>query len=256
MIFSLRNDQCVSFFTILSEFYLVLGGRYNITYTVQDEQGRLAMSFYDNLYVAGGSGKEMEKQKVEYIPTDQLTIIPNGTNYQPDDTCELLVLAPFSPASGLLMLDCEGQVSQPIQFQIESGKDSATVEFKISKDWVPGFTAHVELTGSIPRATEVVDAPNRPAIAVGSVSLDVSKDIYKLNILVDTKDKKKIYTPSSIIHIDVDVTQYTDKASVDKAEVCLIVVDEAILSLTDYKLASPLDVFYPNRSSKYYTISW
>ncbi len=239
----------VLLFTLLSKFYLILGGIYNISYTVRDEQGRLAMSFYDNLYIAGGSGQEMEKQKVEYIPTDTLTIIPNAKNYQPDDTCELLILTPFSPASGLVMFDCEGQISQPIQFQVEPEKDSTTVEFQISKDWIPGFTVHVQLIGSIPRETEVVDSPNRPAIAVGSVSLEVSRDTYKLDILVNTKETNKTYTPSSIIQIDVDVTQYTDKTSVDKTEVCLIVVDEAILSLTDHKLTSPLDVFYPNRSA-------
>ena len=237
------------FFTILSKFCLILGGIYNISYTIKDEEGRLAMSFYDNFYIAGGSEQEMEKQKVEYIPTDVLKIIPNVINYQPDDTCELLILVPFSPANGLIIFDCEGQISQPIQFQIEPEKDSTTVEFKISKDWIPGFTVHVELTGSIPRETEVIDSSNRPAIAVGSVSLEVSRDIYKLDILVNTKETSKTYTPSSIIKINVDVTQYTDKAPVEKAEVCLIVVDEAILSLTDHKLTSPLDIFYPNRSA-------
>ncbi|CAF3912925.1 unnamed protein product [Adineta steineri] len=229
------------------EFTPKLGGRYNISFTVKNEQGLSAMSFYDNIYVAGGSGKEMERQKVEYIPTDTLTILPNATNYQPDDTCELLVLAPFSPAHGLVLFDCEGQVSQPIQFQVEAGKDSATVEFKISKEWIPGFTAHIELTGSMPRDAEVANAPNRPAIAVGSVTLEVSRDVYKLNISINTKDAQKIYTPSSTVHIDVDVTQFIDKVPVNQAEVCLIVVDEAILSLTDYKLTSPLDIFYPNR---------
>ncbi|CAF4519408.1 unnamed protein product, partial [Rotaria magnacalcarata] len=57
-----------------------------------------------------------------------------------------------------------------------------------------------------------------------------------------------MYTPSSIIHIDVNVTQYLDNASVNNTEVCLIVVDEAILSLTGHKLESPLSEFYPNRS--------
>ncbi|CAF1370238.1 unnamed protein product [Adineta steineri] len=229
------------------DFIPKLGGQYYIAYTVKDEQGRLAMSFYDNLHIAGGSGKEIEKQKVEYVPTDTLTIIPNATNYQPDDTCELLILAPFSPANGLVIFDCEGQISQPIQFHIEPEKDSATVEFKISKDWIPGFTVRVELAGSIPRETEIVNSSNRPAIAIGKVSLKVSRDLYKLNILVNTNGTNKIYTPSSIIHIEVNVTQFTDKVPVDKAEVCLIVVDEAILSLTDYKLTSPLDIFYPNR---------
>ncbi|CAF4114154.1 unnamed protein product, partial [Adineta steineri] len=229
------------------DFIPKLGGRYNISYTITDEQGRLAMSFYDNLYIAGGSGKEMEKQKVEYVPTDTLTIIPNATNYQPDDTCELLILAPFSPANGLVIFDCEGEISQPIQFQIKPEKDSTTVEFKISKDWIPGFTVRVELTGSIPRETETVNYSNRPAIATGTVSLEVSRDLYKLNVLVNTNETNKTYIPSSIIHIDVNVTQHIDKVPVDKAEVCLIVVDEAILSLTDHKLTNPLEIFYPNR---------
>lgn len=205
------------------------------------------MSFYDNLYVAGGVGKEMEKQKVEFIPTDALTIIPNATNYQANDTCELLVLAPFSPAHGLVMFDCEGQISQPVQFQIEAGKDSATVTFKISKDWVPGFTAHVELTGSLSREADTADSLPRPAIAVGSVALEVSRDIYKLNVAVNTKEANKTYTPSSMMSIDVDVAQFTDQTPVDNVEVCLVVVDEAILSLTGHTLTNPLDIFYPAR---------
>ncbi|CAF4253465.1 unnamed protein product, partial [Rotaria magnacalcarata] len=226
-----------------------LDGRYNITHSVKDEQGRLAMSYYENFYVSGGYKKEIQHDNENsFIPTDSITIIPNAKKYQPDDLCELLILAPFSPANGLLIIDCDGQVSEPIRFQIESGKNSTTIEFKISKDWIPNVTVHAELTGSIPREIEVIDSPHRPATAIGSVSLKVSTDIYKLNVLINTKETNKMYTPSSIIHIDVNVAQYLDNASVDKAEVCLIVVDEAILSLTGHKLESPLNKFYHNRS--------
>jgi uncharacterized protein YfaS (alpha-2-macroglobulin family) len=230
-------------------FTPTLGGKYNISFTVKDEQGQLAMSFYDNLYVMGGDTNPFERQKVEFVPTDTLTVIPNAANYQADDTCELLISAPFSPANGLIVLDCEGQVSEPIRFQVESGKDSTTVQFKISKDWVPQFTAHVELTGASPRETELSGSPNRPAIAVGSVAIDVSRDIYKLNVSVNTKETNKTFTPSSTIQIDVDVAQRIDKSPVDKVEVCLVVVDEAILSLTSHQLTNPLDVFYPNRAA-------
>ncbi|CAF3181371.1 unnamed protein product [Rotaria sp. Silwood2] len=229
------------------EFTPKLGGEYNISFTVKDEQGRSAMSFYDGLYVCGGFGKEMEQQKVDYVPIEEVKIVPNAMNYQPNDTCELLVLAPFSPANGLLVFDCDGQVSQPIPFQIESEQSSTTVEFKISKDWIPNFTVHVELVGIAPRQTEVTNSQNRPAIATGSQLIEISRDIYKLDVLVNTKETNNVFTPSSIIHIDVNVTQYIGKAPLDKIEVCLLVVDEAILSLTDHKLANPLDLFYPNR---------
>ncbi|CAF2888260.1 unnamed protein product [Rotaria sp. Silwood2] len=231
------------------DFTPKLGGRYNISYSVNDEQERLAMSYYKKFYVYGGYEKEKEEVELNCrIPIDSVKIIPNAKSYQPDDLCELLILAPFSPANGLLILGCDGQVSQPIRFQIESGKDSTTVEFKISKDWIPNFTASAELTGSIPRVMELTHSPSRPAIATGSVTVEVSRDIYKLNVLITRKEPNKIYTPSSIMHIDVDVKQYVDNAPVKKAEVCLIVVDEAILSLTDHKLDSLLDIFYPRRS--------
>ena len=209
------------------------------------------MSYYENYYVYGGNRKETENKAFDrYIPSDSITIIPNTTNYQPDDLCELLIVAPFSPAHGLLLFDCDGQVSQPIRFQIESGTDSTTVKFKISKDWIPNVTVHAELTGSIQREMKVIDSTHRPATATGSLSLEISRDIYKLNVLINTKEPNATFTPSSIIHIDIGVKQYVDSAPVKKAEVCFIVVDEAILSLCGHKLNSPLDIFYPSRSDK------
>ncbi|CAF3915943.1 unnamed protein product [Rotaria sp. Silwood1] len=193
---------------VILDYIPKLGGRYNISYSVKDEQGRLAMSSYKNYYVYGGKEKEKdndndnEKETDEhevnsYVPMDSLGIIPNAKSYGPEDMCELLIIAPFSPANGLILLDCDGQVSQPIGFQIESGKDSATVEFKISKDWIPNFTVHAELIGSTPREMKVTDSPYRPAIASHSMSLEVSRDFYKLNVSVDTYESNKIYTPSS-----------------------------------------------------------
>ncbi|CAM2724480.1 unnamed protein product [Rotaria socialis] len=242
---------------VILDYIPKLGGRYNLSYSIKDEQGRLAMSSHENYYVCGGEEKEKEKEQEidehehevnSYVPMDSLTIVPNAKSYRPGDLCELLILAPFSPANGLILLDCDGQVSQPIGFQIETGKDSATVEFKISKDWIPNFAVHAELIGSTPREMKVTDSPYRPAIASHSVSLEVSRDLYKLNVLVDTYEPNKIYTPSSTIHIDIDVRQYVDNAPAKKAEVCLIVVDEAVLSLTDHKLQSLLEIFYPDRS--------
>ena len=232
------------------EFTPKLGGKYNISFTIKDDEGRLAASYYDNLYVMGGDGQEIKRQKVEYVPTDVLTIIPNGTNYQAGDDCELLISVPFSPANGLIVFDCEGQVSQPISFQVESGKESTTVQFKISQDWIPGFTAHVELTGASPREAEVLGSADRPAIATGSVTIEVSRDVYKLDVSVKTKETNKTFTPSSTMQLDVNVSQFIGKSPVDKVEVFLVVVDEAILALTGHQLTSPLDAFYPNRAAQ------
>jgi len=232
------------------EFTPLFGGKYNVSFMVKDEEGRLAASYYDNLYIMGGSDNELKQQKIEFIPTDSLTIIPNQTKYQADDTCELLISAPFSPAHGLIIFDCGGQVAQPLQFQIEAEQESTTVQFKISQDWIPGFTAHVELTGASPRETEINGSTNRPAIAVGSVKIEVSRDVYKLNVVVNTKETNKIFTPSSTMQLDVDVTRFIDRSYVDNVEVCLVVVDEAILSLAGHQLTSPLGVFYYDRAEQ------
>ena len=229
------------------EFTPKLGGSYKISFTVKDDEERLATSFYEDFYVTGGTRIYSERKKLEFVPSDKLTVIPNATDYQVGDTCELLISVPFSPANGLIVFDCEGQVGEPIQFEVTDEKDSTTVAFQISKDWVPEFTAHVELIGTCSREIELQDSPTRPAFAVGSVAIQVSRDIYKLNVQVNTNET---FTPSSTVQIDVDVTQYIDKSYVDKVEVCLVVVDEAILSLTKYQLQNSLDIFYPKRKAQ------
>lgn len=189
-----------------------------------------------------------EEETFKYIPVDSMEIIPNATKYQPDDICELIILAPFSPANGLLVLDCDGQVSQPIRFQIEPERDSTVVEFKILKDWIPNCTVHVELMGTVAREMELTGSSHRPAMAACSIILEVSSDINKLDVSMNIKETSIMYTPSSTIHIDIDVKQLIDSMPARQVEVCLFTVDEAILSLTDYKLQSLLNIFYSDRS--------
>lgn len=207
------------------------------------------MSSYDNLFVSGGYRDPMEQQKIEFVPMDTLTLIPNVRNYQPDDTCEVLILSPFSPANGLLVLDCDGQVGQHIPFEIETGKESTTVQFKISKDWIPKLTINAKVTGSTSRSTNN-NSSLRPAFAIGTVVVEVSRDIYKLDVVIATKGDLKNFTPSTVVHVDVDVKQHSYGRPAENTEVCLVIVDEAILSLTGHDLHSPLQIFYPERSAR------
>jgi uncharacterized protein YfaS (alpha-2-macroglobulin family) len=80
------------------------GGAYRVTATVKDDRDRSNQTRL-RLWVAGGTmppSREVEQEKV--------TLIPDRKEYGPGDTAELLVLAPFAPAEGVLSLRRSGIV--------------------------------------------------------------------------------------------------------------------------------------------------
>jgi uncharacterized protein YfaS (alpha-2-macroglobulin family) len=48
------------------------------------------------------------------------------------------------------------------------------------------------------------------------------------------------------VHTTVHVTR--EGKDMPNVEVCLVVVDDSVLSLTGYKVSSPLELFYPKRN--------
>ncbi|MGI8669867.1 MAG: Ig-like domain-containing protein, partial [Aridibacter sp.] len=83
---------------VLCRFTAKEGGRYIITALVMDDRERFNESEM-TVWVAGG--KTPPKRNVEQ---EKVELIPSREKYKPGDTAEILVLAPFSPAEGVLTL--------------------------------------------------------------------------------------------------------------------------------------------------------
>ncbi len=86
--------------------------------------------------------------------------------------------------------------------------------------------------------------PKRPAFAKGELNLSIPPLSRKLTVAATPRDKA--LEPSGETSVDVEVRDAVGQP-VAASEVAVVVVDESVLALTNYKLVDPLSVFYAQR---------
>lgn len=218
------------------EFPTEVGGQYRVTATVEDDTGHTNRTELTQ-WVSGGEGRPTRG-----VEQEQVTIVPDAETYQPGDTAELLVQAPFSPAHGLVTV-VRGEIVSTEHFTAEDG--SAVVEIPIVGEWIPNVTVQVDMVGSDVRTaddgTPLPDLPERTAYATGRISLSIPPLTRALDVTATPADTA--LEPGEDTTVTVTVADASG-APVAGADVAVVVVDEAVLSLTGYELADPLDVFY------------
>jgi len=218
-----------------------IGGRYEITASITDEMGRANQSQFTR-WVTGAQqppSREVEKEEA--------TLIPDKETYQPGDVAEILVQSPFSPAEGLLTVSRSG-ILYTERFLIEDG--TTVLKIPIKEAHIPNLNIQVDLVGSAPRSNDqgevIEDAPNRPAYASNTLTLSIPPLGRTLTAKVTPRDTE--LEPGGETTIDV-VLKDADGKPVSNAALAVVVVDEAILALTNYQLADPISTFYTTRSS-------
>lgn len=222
-------------------FSTEVGGTYEITAVLTDAQGNQNQSQLTR-WVSGG------KQPVQRnVTQESVTLIPDQEEYQPGDMAQILVQSPFGPAEGLLTLNHGGILSTE-HFTLVDG--STTLQIPISEAHIPNLTVQVDLVGSAPRTDDageaLLDVPSRPAFATGSLNLSVPPYSRELSIAITPQSDS--LEPGAETAVSLTVTDANGQP-VPNAEVALVVVDEAILALTNYQLVNPLDIFYTNQWS-------
>jgi uncharacterized protein YfaS (alpha-2-macroglobulin family) len=222
-------------------FETPLGGSYQITAIVTDELGRKNQSRFTR-WVSGG--QQPPARKVEQ---EQVTLIPDKETYQPGDMAKILIQSPFSPAEGMLTVSRSG-ILYTTRFQIEDG--STTINIPIEEEHIPNLIIQVDLVGSALRTSdngETLDGvPPRPAFASGQLNLKIPPLQRTLSLKV-TPDQSAL-EPGSATALNV-IVKDSHGLPMPDAELAVVVVDEAILALTNYQLSDPLSVFYAERSS-------
>jgi len=217
------------------------GGTWKVTATIVDSKGRPNQTTY-TFWVSGGDvvpSREVAQERVQ--------LIPNAKEYKPGDTAELLVQAPFFPAEALVTWRRSGIVKTE---RITMTSSTATVKVPIADTMVPNMYVQVDLVGMAPRTNDKGDPdpslPKRPAYASGTIDLPVPPKQRTLKVSV-TPSVKKI-APGESLKLALDVRDANGRP-VPNAEAAVLVVDEAILSLTGYQFPNPIDSFYPNRDT-------
>ncbi len=115
----------------------------------------------------------------------------------------------------------------------------------IEDDQIPNLGVRVELTGTAPRLDDdgepIADIPPRPAYASGSLNLRIPPLSRTLEVVATPQSDA--LEPGADTSVDVTVLD-PDGTPVEGAELMLVVVDEAVLALSGYELADPIDSFY------------
>lgn len=222
-------------------FTTEVGGEYRITATVTDSQGRQNLSEFTR-WVSGGQIPPSRN-----IEQEQITLIPDKENYQPGDTAEILVQAPWTPAEGLVTLSRNGIVSTE-RFHMD--EPTYVVRVPIEEAYLPNINVAVDLTGAAPRTDDegepLADVAPRPAYASGTLNLNIPPLTRALTMTIAPAETE--LEPGGETSIAIDLKDAQGEPVAD-AELAVVVVDEAILALTNYTLADPLAVFYQTRSS-------
>lgn len=218
------------------------GGQYRVTATIQDDRERKNESEL-TLWVAGG--KTVPKRDVEQ---EDAQLIPDRKDYGAGDTAEVLVQAPFFPAEGVLTLRRSGIVSAE-RFKMDG--PSQTLRIPIKEGYTPNLHVQVDLVGAAVRTDDqgkpLEKLPKRPAFAKGELNLHVPPVARKL--AVEAKPRDKALEPGGETTVDVEVRDAAGKP-VAGSELAVVVVDEAVLALTNYRIGDPIETFYSQRGAE------
>lgn len=223
------------------EFQTPQGGRYSITATVKDGEGRTNLTRFDR-WVSGGRGRPNRN-----VEQESLTLVPDKENYAPGDVAEIMVEAPFSPASALLTVGRSGLLyTETVVFD----GPTAIVRVPIEDAHTPNLTVQVDAVGAAPRLDDfgapLEDAPARPAYASGVLNLPVPPLHRALTVALEPAETE--LEPGATTTIELMATDAAGEPVAD-AELAVVVVDEAVLALTNYQLQDPLLTFYTERGS-------
>ena len=231
---SAREPQSCSFET-------PAGGSYRVTARVSDDQGRVNQT----RFIRCVSGAQHPPSRT--VEQEEVTLVPDRESYEPGDTAQILVQSPFSPAEGLLTVSRNGFL-YTTRFQVENG--STTLSIPIKEEFIPNLNIQVDLLGAADRTDDagnvLKNAAQRSAYATASLSLKIPPVQRELTVNV-TPEVTRL-EPGGKTNLNI-VVRDAGGEPVPDAELAVVVVDDAILALTDYTLEDPLGVFYGSRES-------
>ncbi|MDF2692825.1 MAG: hypothetical protein K0S65_1208, partial [Labilithrix sp.] len=217
------------------------GGTWRVWSIVTDEHGRKNQTM-TSLWVIGN-----EQPKDRGLKGATANVVLDKKEYQPGELAEVLVVAPFAPAEGLLTVRRQGIVHVE-RFSMKAA--SQAIKLQLDDTLVPNAEVRVDLVGQDVREDDSGRPddrlPKRPAFATGSSMAKILPT--KRTLDVKAEAKKPTLEPGGTTQIDVEVKDHGGRGVPD-AEVALVVVDEAVLALSGYKTPDPVDAFYSPRSS-------
>ncbi|MCL4819425.1 MAG: Ig-like domain-containing protein [Vicinamibacteria bacterium] len=207
----------------------VKAGAWRITARTTDDRGRGNVTRVET-WVAGAG--------LEAGPLDaqEAKLVADRKEYAPGDTAELLVLAPFWPAHGLLRLEREG-LAETLPFQVDG--PTAVVRVPLAAAYMPAVEAAVTLVG---RGRDE-DGREGPVRATGETTLAVPTTPRRLSVTARPADAETSPGAETAIALELKDGEGRPVAG----EVTVAVVDDAVFTLGGGQQPDPLGAFHARR---------
>ncbi len=120
-----------------------VGGEYLVRATVTDAQGRPNLT---ELRVRASGAEATTPDRG--VALEEVTLVPDRAEVAPGGRLKLFVLAPFSPAEGVLTVR-SGELVHSERITLDG--PSRTVELAVPEAWIPDVTIAVDLVGAAAR---------------------------------------------------------------------------------------------------------
>ncbi len=216
-------------------------GRYTLEASSTDERGRVGRTRVV-VWVYGAGIRPW------FSETPSVEISADKESYAVGETAKLLVRAPIANGRGLLSIERRGIVESRV---IDLDGSIQMMEVPITSGYVPNVTVRLSLArgrlsdqdvasllqglGGEARRAAAEDI-GRPMHVAGSIDLQVKRDSKRFAVSV-TPDQAT-HQPGEEMGVTVQVNEPNGQAA--DADVTLMAVDEAVLSLLGYTTPDPL----------------
>ncbi len=217
------------------------GGAYYVKFTAKDLFGRTVQGGID-VYVYGESNAYAKQREDDILP-----LTANKQEYKVGQKARIRVQSPFATTRALVSVEREG-ILDAWTVTLKGGE--GYVEVPIKENYLPNvYVSVLAIEGRTDKpATHEADL-GKPQGKIGYVNLNVIAD--KKRLTTTLKTDGKIYRPGQ--RAIVNLTTKANGKPV-AAEVAVMVVDEGVLALTNYKTPDPFDFFYGSKPLSVFTV--
>lgn len=210
-------------------------GDYVVRATTFDLKGRPSRSA-ESLWVSGqlSPGSQYRAGTIE--------LVSDKKEYAPGETARILVRSPYREANGLVYVSREG-IASVMPFTAAEG--TATVDVPIEAHFVPSLTVDVVLFKGRSHKPGAAGDPDRPSQSTKRIVLAVTPEQRRINL-------ELVATPGTVAPGETVTLTLKARDSVGNgvaANVVLALVDEGVLSLTQYETPNPLRALYLPRNA-------
>jgi uncharacterized protein YfaS (alpha-2-macroglobulin family) len=227
------------------EFTPPKAGYYWVKASLKDPGGNLNESSV-SFYTLG-----TEAVGWRYPNDDNLTIVADKNSYAPGDTAKILIQSPFQQGQALVTVE---RASIRQSYVTEITNNSPVFEIPLKEDDGPNVFVSVILSRG--RIAEKPDKNNvdlgKPTIRKGYITLNIPSNKDVLNVKVETQ--KPTYRPGEEVTINLQVTD-RDSKPISEAEVAVVVVDTALIQLSNSDGYFPDTLFQAKRLLSVVTVN-